>query len=254
MQSVGVQFSRGTRPIYTVGSYDPRTQVKGLKAGAFVFTSMLPSDTTFMKFAINRSGTPSVALNYGFLMEGTIGSTGHYTSMNFAKPNAITITGMPGAPITMDSAVVGRFPTIGTANPCAALTRATDPATTPWLFSDGGDEPVSINGTATPVGMIEVTVANNLSPFWGVGPDEHRALTPRRRAIAGRVAILHQGITHYTSLSNATAGTIAWTLKTGSGTLTMTGIQFANGQIVYDAGGDEIYEVYPWIATGISVG
>ncbi len=261
MANAAIQFSRGVIPISNIGTYDIYTQVKGLKGGALVLSDMTPITTSFIKKAINRSGGTSLAQTDAVYMKANVGGTAAANQMNisvnFAKPNVITLTGAPGAPLMMDAVYVGRFPLIGTANPLGSVATAAVPTTSPIIFSDGGDTPVTITdstGTYTPtVGGISLTVNNNLRTVFGYGPEDHSAIIARQRTVAGRISILHTGITYYTNLSNLTGGTMSWVLKTGTGTLSLPDIAFDNGQVVYTAGGDEVYEVYPFRAKSVTI-
>ncbi len=257
MAQVAIQYSRAVIPIGNIGTFDVRNQLAGLKSGAIIMSNMLPYNRTFMQQCINRGGTNSADQTVAMFMKANVGGTAAANqmniTMNFAKPNAITIPGMPGAPIVMEAAVLGRFPTIGTANPTSSLGTATDPSTAPWMFSDGGDTPIAIDGAYPVVGGISLTVRQNINAVYGVGPTDHLALPTGRRYIMGRISLLHTGLTYYSNVSNSTAATLAWTLKTGSGTITCYNVVFGNGQIIYDIAGDEIYEIYPFRAGSLTL-
>ena len=214
-----------------VGSEDLKQMVKGAEAYDISLAYKLQT-STFSKYAIQAAGGGVGTIDKSLFIYASArlgGPTGteNFIRANGCRINRYTLRARTGGPIEASAEIIARniifnttLVTLGTGS------LATDPATAPFMFYDGGANPVTF-GTRTPdVREMEVTFNRNLERVHVLGLSKQKFLPPRFRSIEGRFTILWEDLNQYTDLTGDTAQTLTWVLKTATSTLTLTGCKY----------------------------
>lgn len=206
--------------------------LKYILKGAEQFTTELEYNlqtSTFAKYAIQAAGggagtiDKSLSLLFSARLGGVAG-TENFVQLLGSRINSFSLRGSVGQLTSARASIFSKdMPTPFTASPIGAGSFATDPATAPFNFYDGGANPVTI-GAATPdVREISVTFERNLKREHVLGDSKVKYLPSASRRITGTITILWLTTAQYANLRGDTGVTITWILKSAVSTLTLTG-------------------------------
>ena len=245
------QASPDTRVLANAGDEDAKIIIGGLERYPVDLTYFLQT-STFAKYATQAQGggagtiDKSLSLLYSVKLNGVE----NYVRLLGTRINRLTLRGAQDQ-LTVCTAELQskQVPAPGSASPIGSGSFATDPATNPFIWSDGGVTPVTIGGVTPNVQTIEVLFNRSLRPLANPGDRTITSLRPGFRIITGRIGIIWDSTTQYSNLLNETSLTLTWVLKTGVSVLTLTGVQLRLlERLEYEAGGDTILERYAFQA------
>ncbi len=211
-----------------VGTEDLKYIIKG----AEVYTVELEyglQNSTFAKYATQSQGggagtiDKSLSLLFSAKLGGQTG-TENFLQLLGSRIGSFTLSTRIGELTRARSQIQGKaLPVPSATNPIGTGSFATDPATNPWTFYDGGTNPVTIGAVNPDVREISVTFERNLERLHVLGQSQQKFLPPKHRRITGNFTILWEDTNQYTNLTSDTGVTITWVLKTATSTLTLTG-------------------------------
>ncbi len=211
-----------------VGSEDLKYVLKG----AEIYTVELEyglQNSTFAKYATQAQlgGAGTIDKSLSFLFSAKLGGasgTENFLELVGARLNSLTLSVKTGDLLRCKTQLQGKaIPVPFTSSPIGSGSFATDPATNPWTFYDGGTNPVTIGAVNPDVRDFSVSFERNLERLHVVGQSQQKFLPPKQRRISGTFTILWEDTNQYTNLTSDTGVTIAWVLKSATSTLTLTG-------------------------------
>ncbi len=219
--------------IRQLGSEDPRFLLEGRQNYSFTLEHFM-QNKSWVSYALNPQGgcsgsiDKSVSIAMGIRMGGMCGGSVYYYKMLGCRPNSITISGRVNEAIRCRMELLARqIPTPGTSDPAGTGSWASDPGTSPFIFTSGGVNPITVGGTAVPTTEITVTVDRNLEPIYVIGSGLAEWLPPKHRSITGSMTLVWNNTNRYTDFQNYTDRTIVWTLAQSPSTvLTLTNCKF----------------------------
>lgn len=225
-----VTFSAPTNlaPLPTPGSEDPIILAERRIDEYNIDFTYRPFDATFAKYGFNAQGGGSGTIDKSLSLAMSVllgGSTETFVQALGCRVSSMTIGGRKGGPITVRTQIASQvIPVPSTTAP--AGTFSPDPSSVPFMFYQGGNDPVSIGGTAYSAGSIFVTANRNLDQIPQPNNDIAQLIIPRDRKITGTISMTYLNTDNYARLRNDVSFTLVWTIKTGGPTLTLTGCRF----------------------------
>ncbi len=225
--NVDLKGDMGTIMVPQLGTED----LKYLLKGAQYFNLDIEyafQNSTFAKYATQSQGggSGSIDKSLSLLFSAKMNTVENFFQILGSRVGDFSITGKYGDLIRAKATVTAQsIPIPSTTNPIGTGSFATDPATVPWSFYDGGANPVTIGAVSPDVREIQVNFARNLEKLHVLGLSTMKFLPPKQRRVSGTFTIVWEDINQYTSLVNATNNTITWVLKSGVSTLTLTGVE-----------------------------
>ncbi len=234
MNWIGVVSSCGPKAdmqsimIPQVGTEDLKYIIKGAEVYAVELEYGL-QNSTFAKYATQSQGggagtiDKSLSLLFSAKLGGQTG-TENFLQLLGTRIGSFTLSTRIGELTRARSQIQGKaLPVPSATNPIGTGSFATDPATNPWTFYDGGTNPVTVGAVNPDVREISVTFERNLERLHVLGQSQQKFLLPKHRRITGNFTILWEDTNQYTNLTSDTGVTISWVLKTATSTLTLTG-------------------------------
>ncbi len=205
--------------------------LKYILKGAEVYTVELEyalQNSTFAKYATQSQGggagtiDKSLSLLFSAKLGGQSG-TENFLELLGSRIGSFTVSARVGELLRARCQISGKaLPVPSASNPIGTGSFATDPATNPWAFYDGGTNPVTIGAVNPDVREISVTFERNVERLHVLGQSQQKFLPPKHRRINGTFTILWEDTTQYSNLANNTGVTISWVLKTATSTLTLS--------------------------------
>ncbi len=211
-----------------VGTEDLKYILKGAEAYALELEYGL-QNSTFAKYATQSQGggAGSIDKSLSFLFSAKLGGqsgTENFLEMTGTRLNSLTLSVRVGELLRSKVQLQGKaIPVPPSTSPVGSGTFATDPASNPWTFYDGGTNPVTIGAVNPDVREFSVTFERNVERLFVVGQSQLKFLPPKHRRISGSFTILWEDTNQYTNLTSDTGVTITWVLKSATSTLTLTG-------------------------------
>ncbi len=212
-----------------VGTEDLKYILKGAEAYAVELEYGL-QNSTFAKYATQSQGggagsiDKSLSFIFSAKLGGSVSGTENFLQLTGTRLNSLTLSVRVGELLRSKVQLQGKaIPVPSTTSPVGSGTFATDPATNPWTFYDGGTNPVTIGAVNPDVREFSVTFERNVERLFVVGQSQLKFLPPKQRRISGSFTILWEDTNQYTNLTSDTGVTITWVLKSAASTLTMTG-------------------------------
>ncbi len=233
MNWIGVVSSCGPKAdmqsimIPQVGTEDLKYIIKG----AEVYTVELEyglQNSTFAKYATQSQGggTGTIDKSLSLLFSAKLGGqtgTENFLQLLGSRIGSFTLSTRIGELTRARCQIQGKaIPVPSTTSPIGTGTFATDPATNPWTFYDGGTNPVTIGAVSPDVREITVTFERNLERLHVLGQSQQKFLPPKHRRITGNFTILWEDTNQYTNLTSDTGVAISWILKSATSTLTLS--------------------------------
>ncbi len=185
--------------------------------------------STFAKYGIQAAGggVGTIDKSLSLLLSAKLGGvagTENYIQILGSRINSLTLAGRVGELTRARLQIWAKQnPDPSATSPVGTGSFATDPASAPWTFYDGGANPVTIGALTPDVKEINVTFDRNLERVPILGDSKQKFLVSKHRRISGTLTILWQAITAYNKMTTDNENTITWVLKTAVSTLTLTG-------------------------------
>jgi len=212
--------------------------------------------STFAKYATQSQGggTGTIDRSLSVLFSAKMNAVENYFQVLGSRIGDFTITGKYGDLTRAKATVTAQsIPIPSTTNPIGSGSFATDPATAPWSFYDGGANPVSVGAVNPDVREFQVTFARNLDKLHVLGQSTMKFLPPKQRRITGTFTIVWEDVNQYTNLVNATSNTITWVLKSAVSTLTLNGVELIKLDSQKFDPQEIVYEKYTFSALSASL-
>ncbi len=207
--------------------------LKYILRGAEIYTVELEyglQNSTFAKYATQSQGggagsiDKSLSLLFSAKLGGNVSGTENFIQLVGSRLNSLTLSVKTGDLLRCKTQIQGKaIPVPFISSPIGSGSFATDPATNPWTFYDGGANPVTIGAANPDVRDFSVSFERNLERLHVVGLSQQKFLPPKQRRINGQFTILWEDTNQYTNLTSDTGVTITWVLKSATSTLTLTG-------------------------------
>jgi hypothetical protein len=228
--------------IGAVDSFDPKADMQSIMVpqvgtedlkyilkGAEVYTMDIEfglQTSTFAKYGIagQGGGTGTIDKSLSVLFSAKLNAVENFVQILGSRIGSFTISSQTGQLTKAKCQLQAKaIPVPSTTNPIGTGTFATDPATNPWTFYDGGTNPVTIGAVNPDVREFSVTFERNLERLHVLGQSQQKFLPPKQRRITGSFTIVWEDVNQYTNLTSDTGVTIAWVLKSAVSTVTLTG-------------------------------
>ena len=222
--------------------------LKYILKGAEVYTMDLEfglQTSTFPKYGISSQGggAGTIDKSLSLLFSAKLNAVENFVQILGSRIGSFTISSQAGQLTKAKCQVQAKaIPVPSASSPIGTGTFATDPATNPWTFYDGGANPVTIGVVNPDVREFTCTFERNLERLHVLGQSQQKFLPPKQRRITGTFTIVWEDVNQYTNLTSDTGVTITWVLKTATSTLTLSGckihkldgFKFAPTEVVYE--------------------
>jgi hypothetical protein len=208
-----------------VGTEDLRYILKG----AEVYTMDLEfglQTSTFAKYGISSQGggAGTIDKSLSVLFSAKLNTSENYVQVLGSRIGSFTISSQTGQLTKAKCQLQAKaIPLPSSSSPIGSGSFATDPATNPWAFYDGGANPVTVGAINPDVREFSVTFERNLERLHVLGQSQQKFLPAKQRRITGSFTIVWEDVNQYTNLTSDTGVTITWVLKTAASTLTLSG-------------------------------
>ncbi len=242
-----------------LGSEDLKYIIKG--AEQYTFDIEFPlQNSTFVKYGVNSQGggagsiDKSLSLLFSAKLGGVVSGTENYVQVLGSRINAITLSSQVGQNTTAKCTIFAKsVPVPSSSSPLGSGSAASDPGTVPWMFYDGGTNPITIGGVNPDVREFSCTVERNLERLHVLGSSQHKFLTPKQRRINGSFTIVWEDTNQYTNLTSDTGVTISWVLKSATSTLTLNNCKLVREDSFKFTSTEIVYEKYSFSALSASL-
>ncbi len=222
--------------------------IKYILKGAEVYTIDIEfglQTSTFAKYGIigQGGGTGTIDKSLSVLFSAKLNTVENFVQILGSRIGSFTISSQTGQLTKAKCQLQAKAIAVpSTTNPIGTGAFATDPATNPWTFYDGGTNPVTIGAVNPDVREFSVTFERNLERLHVLGQSQQKFLPPKQRRIAGSFTIVWEDVNQYTNLTSDTGVTITWVLKTATSTVTLSGckvhklddFKFSPTEVVYE--------------------
>jgi hypothetical protein len=206
-----------------------------------------PFDTVFAKYGFNAQGGGSGTIDKSLTLAMSImlggGPTETYLQALGCRIERITIGGKAGGPISVKTKIVSQNIPVPSTTVLPG-NFAANPTSTPFLFKEGGAQPISIGGTQYNVNSISVTANRNLDQIPQPNSEKSQTILPRERKITGTIGLVWMNTDNYSRLRNDTPFTLLWTIRTGVSTMTLSNCRFKALQKINLDTKNTTYEVF----------
>jgi hypothetical protein len=247
--------------IGAVDNFDPKADMQSIMVpqvgtedlkyilkGAEVYTLDLEfglQTSTFAKYGISSQGggTGTIDKSLSILFSAKLNTVENFVQILGSRIGSFTVSAQTGQLTKAKCQVQAKaIPVPSTSSPIGTGTFATDPATNPWTFYDGGANPVTIGALNPDVREFSVTFERNLERLHVLGQSQQKFLPPKQRRITGNFTIVWEDVNQYTNLTSDSGVTITWVLKTATSVLTLSGckvhklddFKFSPTEVVYE--------------------
>src|SRR6266568_10865 len=240
----------------------PQVEAEDLKyivKGAEVYTMDLEfglQTSTFVKYGISSQGggAGTIDKSLSVLFSAKLNAVENYVQVLGSRISSFSISSQTGQLTKAKCQLQAKaIPVPSSGNPIGSGSFATDPATNPWAFYDGGANPVTIGAVNPDTREISVTFERSLERLHVLGQSQQKFLPPKQRRITGSFTIVWEDINQYTNLTADTGVAIAWVLKTATSTLTLTGCKIHKLDDFKFSPTEVVYEKYGFTALTASI-
>ncbi len=238
-----------------VGAEDLKYIVKG----AEVYTMDLEfglQTSTFVKYGISSQGggAGTIDKSLSVLFSAKLNAVENYVQVLGSRISSFSISSQTGQLTKAKCQLQAKaIPVPSSSSPIGSGSFATDPATNPWTFYDGGANPVTIGAVNPDVREFSVTFERNLERLHVLGQSQQKFLPPKQRRITGSFMIVWEDVNQYTNLTSDTGVTITWVLKTAVSTLTLNNCKIHKLDDFKFSPTEVVYEKYGFSALAASM-
>ncbi|MHB8565728.1 MAG: phage tail tube protein [Nitrososphaerales archaeon] len=234
MQWIGtdMQYSdsadMGSISFRNLGSED----LKGVLKGADKYDVSLDyaiQSSTFLKYLVNAQGTGSGSIDksLSMLITPKIVGAAQYLQILGARHDSGSIKWQVGketrASVKLQAQSMQPYTTT---DPTGSGSHASDPGTSPWIFTDPGASGITIGGTAYDIQDATVSFNRNAQRVDVIGQSTSKYIVPSVRDITFDITVMLEATSNYSALLNNTSQSIVLPLKSGTSTLTLSNAFF----------------------------
>lgn len=241
--------------IRQVGSEDAIKSILGKETYQAKLEYLL-QNSAFAKYATQAQGggAGTIDKSLSILTSVKIAGTENYIFLKGSRIKSFKLSGKPGEPLKASADIIAKQKTTpSTTHGLTTPTFATDPATAPWNFNDGGANPVTWGALALDVTEINVSFERNLEPIYVLGDTKLKYLPPKAREITGDFTVTWDETTKYADLVALTERTLSWVLKSATSTLTLSNVSLKKLDSLAMKPEDVIFEKYSFTARSASL-
>src|SRR5713226_6298666 len=258
--------------IGAVDNFDPKADMQSIMVpqvgtedlkyilkGAEVYTMDLEfglQTSTFAKYGISSQGggAGTIDKSLSVLFSAKLNTVENYVQVLGSRIGSFTISSQTGQLTKAKCQLQAKaIPLPSSSSPIGSGSFATDPATNPWTFYDGGANPVTIGAVNPDVREFSVTFERNLERLHVLGQSQQKFLPPKQRRITGSFTIVWEDVNQYTNLTSDTGVTITWVLKTTVSTLTLNNCKIHKLDDFKFSPTEIVYEKYGFSALSASI-
>ena len=233
--------------------------LKYILKGAEVYTMDLEfglQTSTFAKYGISSQGggAGTIDKSLSVLFSAKLNTVENYFQVLGSRIGSFTISSQTGQLTKAKCQLQAKaIPLPSSSSPIGSGSFATDPATNPWTFYDGGANPVTIGAANPDVREFSVTFERNLERLHVLGQSQQKFLPPKQRRITGNFTIVWEDVNQYTNLTSDTGVTITWVLKTAVSTVTLNNCKIHKLDDFKFSPTEVVYEKYGFSALTASI-
>src|SRR6266702_5075425 len=233
--------------------------LKYILRGAEVYTMDMEfglQTSTFAKYGISSQGggAGTIDKSVSVVFSAKLNAIENFVQVLGSRIGSFTLTAQAGQLTKAKCQLQAKaIPVPSSTSPIGTGTFATDPATNPWTFSDGGTNPVTIGAVAPDVREFSVTFERNLERLHVLGQSQQKFLPPKQRRITGSFMMVWEDVNQYTNLTSDTGVTVTWVLKTGVSTLTLNNCKIHKLDDFKFSPTEVVYEKYGFSALAASI-
>jgi hypothetical protein len=233
--------------------------LKYILKGAEVYTMDLEfglQTSTFAKYGISSQGggAGTIDKSLSVLFSAKLNAVENYVQVLGSRISSFSISSQTGQLTKAKCQLQAKaIPVPSSSSPIGSGSFATDPATNPWTFYDGGANPVTIGAVNPDVREFSVTFERNLERLHVLGQSQQKFLPPKQRRITGSFMIVWEDVNQYTNLTSDTGVTITWVLKTAVSTLTLNNCKIHKLDDFKFSPTEVVYEKYGFSALAASM-
>jgi hypothetical protein len=238
-----------------VGSEDLKYILKGAEVYTIDMEFGLQS-SAFAKYGImsQGGGAGTIDKSLSVLFSAKLNTVENYFQILGSRVGSFTLSAQTGQLTKAKCQVQAKaIPVPSSSSPIGSGTFATDPATNPWTFYDGGANPVTIAAVNPDVREFSVSFERNLERLHVLGQSQQKFLPPKQRRITGTFTIVWEDTSQYTNLTSDAGVTITWVLKTATSTLTLSGCKIHKLDGFKFSPTEVLYEKYGFSALTASI-
>jgi len=258
--------------IGAVDNFDPKADMQSIMVpqvgtedlkyilkGAEVYTMDLEfglQTSTFAKYGISSQGggAGTIDKSLSVLFSAKLNTVENYVQFLGSRIGSFTISSQTGQLTKAKCQLQAKaIPLPSSSSPIGSGSFATDPATNPWTFYDGGANPVTIGAANPDVREFSVTFERNLERLHVLGQSQQKFLPPKQRRITGNFTIVWEDVNQYTNLTSDTGVTITWVLKTAVSTVTLNNCKIHKLDDFKFSPTEVVYEKYGFSALTASI-
>ena len=258
--------------IGAVDNFDPKADMQSIMVpqvgaedlkyilkGAEVYTMDLEfglQTSTFVKYGISSQGggAGTIDKSLSVLFSAKLNAVENYVQVLGSRISSFSISSQTGQLTKAKCQLQAKaIPVPSSSSPIGSGSFATDPATNPWTFYDGGANPVTIGAVNPDVREFSVTFERNLERLHVLGQSQQKFLPPKQRRITGSFMIVWEDVNQYTNLTSDTGVTITWVLKTAVSTLTLNNCKIHKLDDFKFSPTEVVYEKYGFSALAASM-
>ncbi len=258
--------------IGAVDNFDPKADMQSIMVpqvgaedlkyilkGAEVYTMDLEfglQTSTFAKYGISSQGggAGTIDKSLSVLFSAKLNAVENYVQVLGSRISSFSISSQTGQLTKAKCQLQAKaIPVPSSSSPIGSGSFATDPATNPWTFYDGGANPVTIGAVNPDVREFSVTFERNLERLHVLGQSQQKFLPPKQRRITGSFMIVWEDVNQYTNLTSDTGVTITWVLKTAVSTLTLNNCKIHKLNDFKFSPTEVVYEKYGFSALAASM-
>ncbi len=258
--------------IGAVDNFDPKADMQSIMVpqvgaedlkyilkGAEVYTMDLEfglQTSTFVKYGISSQGggAGTIDKSLSVLFSAKLNAVENYVQVLGSRISSFSISSQTGQLTKAKCQLQAKaIPVPSSSSPIGSGSFATDPATNPWTFYDGGANPVTIGAVNTDVREFSVTFERNLERLHVLGQSQQKFLPPKQRRITGSFMIVWEDVNQYTNLTSDAGVTVTWVLKTAVSTLTLNNCKIHKLDDFKFSPTEVVYEKYGFSALAASM-
>ena len=238
-----------------VGSEDLTDLAKGIEQYTTSIEYSL-QNTNFLKYGTQAQGggtqTPDRSLSLVFSIR--LNNTENYVKLLGTRINSTKVSGKAGEPhkVSMELFSNDITPASTNVNIGGTVVYTSDPGTAPWIFSNGGNNPVSINSNPLAVTEIEVDTGRNAERIFTLGSSKVQYLPVKNREVKGSFTVVWTSTGSYADLTNFVARSMQWILTSGS-SINLGSVNLTKLDSFAIKPEDIVYEKFSYTARTLSV-
>jgi hypothetical protein len=245
-KSASIKINGQFIDVAQIGSEDLITIIQGLQEYETQFTLSLTNITGLLDRLIDSSNyatpTGTVSETISILFSIYINGTLNYIICKGSRIKEGSVTMETGKETEVSVTFTHTTITTPFSTANAGLTTPTFVTVgtgTVWGHTDGGSTPVSWNGSGIDCKKITININRNSKSDYTLGNIDPHSSQPHGRRITGDFTNLWTATTLETDFKAGTARTLAITLKTSTGVITLSGTKIVDYSRDGDIGSDE---------------